>query len=68
MYSKAMKRVIQPDGVLPLLDVGGDRADPGVGEVAGHPAQGIALEDHVGVDDQHGLGPVVVEDPLVARR
>ena len=42
-----------------LLDVGGDRADLRIGQMAGHPAQRVRLVDHVRVHDQDRLHPVV---------
>jgi len=44
-----------------LLDVGGDRPDRVVGEVARHPGQGVRLEDDVGVHHEQRLHPVVGE-------
>ena len=53
-------------GAAALLDVGGDRADPGIGQVPGHPAQRRALVDDIRVHDQDGLHPVVGQDDAQA--
>ena len=53
-----------------FLDVRGDRADRGIGQVTRHPAQRRGLVDDIGVNDHDGLGPAVRQDvgqPVVER-
>ena len=70
MYSNEMKRFMKLAGRLPSLMYAVTAPTVGIAEMAHHPAQRAAGEDHVGVDDQHRLVPALGADlaqPVVER-